>query len=161
MLALLLFARLPGLLDCGFEQAVGSSWPLQCSIVPLPTSLQRPPRRSSGYARSLARRAPAKAAAVKSPRRCRGCPALARGGHQRGIFRIGPLGLMVAIGYDLNAAVVETINQWHVQVREQCVSGDPGPRFPAYPGGCPFQRLSPTPQNPRLGTSCAMVAKKA
>ena len=31
------------------------------------------------YARSLARRASAKAAAVKSPRRCRGCPALVRG----------------------------------------------------------------------------------
>ena len=43
------------------------------------TSLQRPPRRSSGYARSLARRASAKAATVKSPRRCRGCPALVRG----------------------------------------------------------------------------------
>ena len=41
MLALLLFARLPGLLDSGFEQAVGWSWPLQCSIVPPPPM---PPR---------------------------------------------------------------------------------------------------------------------
>ena len=57
---------------------------------------------------------------------------------------------MVAIGYDLNAAVVETINRWHVQVREQCVSGDPGPRFPAYPGGCPFQR-PPDSAKPPIG----------
>ena len=106
------------------------------------TSLQPPPRRSSGYARSLARRASAKGAAVKSPRRCRGCPALVGGGY---LLRVGPHG---AIGYDLNAAVVETISRWHVQVREQCVSGDPGPRFPAYPGGCPFQHPPDSPKPP-------------
>ena len=103
------------------------------------TSLQPPPRRSSGYARSLARRASAKGAAVKSPRRCRGCPALVEGGIS---CELGP------IGYDLNAAVVETISRWHVQVREQCVSGDPGPRFPAYPGGCPFQHPPRLPKTP-------------
>ena len=39
--ALLLFARLPGLLDNGLSKLSGWSWPLQCSIVPPPLM---PPR---------------------------------------------------------------------------------------------------------------------
>ena len=124
------------------------------------TSLQRPPRRSSGYARSLARRASAKAAAVKSPRHCRGCPALVRGTPTWYLLRVGPHGAMV--GHWLWPQCGGCRNDQPMARSSQRAMCEwwPWPPLPGIPWRLPIPTPPPTPQNPRLGTSCAMVAKK-